>query len=301
MRKKRSRVPILLAVVLSVSVHLGGLHVYAIPQPDTTMPEEDFIELVELPKKPVVEKKKQNKDPKGKIVDLGPEDDTEPPPEQADYLAARNMRADKETVKRGGPIDGAVPLAPQINRPGSEKESERESSEGESKRKLDAKNREDFDGSVRVDTGKGEDLTKEDLMLSMADIKRQVGPPKGNFEYLPEVSQGDITVLNAQRYAHAAFFNRWFKIIRVYWNPFAVLSPYDIPQGRHRTDLRITVLEDGTITDVAIINTSGYTVIDEVAVRAVKKSSPVPDVPKAIIEDGRFIIEIGFIVDADYR
>ena len=61
---------------------------------------------------------------------------------------------------------------------------------------------------------------------------------------------------------------------------------------------RVKVLLDskGNIVDVMIQSTSGISELDEAAVESFNQAGPFPNPPKGMIQNGRALIEWGFVV-----
>jgi TonB family protein len=222
----------------------------------------------------------------GQVVDLGPERPDDPlPPRDARYLSERNMRTDRETVRKA--------------RPGGD----------DVKKRIDPdRGEEDFSGKTSVRDGTESSIknktesayTRKDLLLSMADIDGVLKGDHGSFDYLPEVARGDITSLNARRYAYAAFYNRLKKVIVFYWEPWSAVERIGWTGRTLETRLRMVVDADGTLESVEVVSSCGYPVIDAAAVRALRKSAPIYNIPKALLnEEDKFDEVWAFYITAN--
>ncbi|MDZ5646262.1 TonB family protein [Nitrospirillum sp. BR 11828] len=58
--------------------------------------------------------------------------------------------------------------------------------------------------------------------------------------------------------------------------------------------LAISVVADGQVRDAAILTSSGSSVLDDIALRAVSQAAPLPPPPEALLTDGRFSFTVPF-------
>lgn len=283
-----------MVVVVSAAVHLYALHAFSIPEPSPKPEDPNIIELVNLSEKPEPEKKKPEEKLKGQVVDLGPEDpnDKTPPPENSRLLSERNMRTKRETIKRsrsktGSP--GARSIKNKKPKAAAKKSKKKRSAKKNEKIKTAKKGKGQPAGSART---KPEDLTREDLKLTMADMRQALTGDNGSIDYVPNAAKGRFTSLNARKFAYAAFYNQIKKVIRFYWEPNRAASTIRWSGQSLETRLRVVVQANGTLASVETVKSSGYPVLDAAAIRAVRKAAPFYNVPKGLLNEDNQLNDI---------
>ncbi len=132
---------------------------------------------------------------------------------------------------------------------------------------------------------------------------RERGAP-GSTEKIDDVEEGDASVLNAQRWKYASFFNRMRDGIDSHWDPAARRRERD-PDGRiSGTKTRITRVmmilnPDGSLHKVKTLKSSNVDYLDEEAIQAIRQAAPFPNPPLGMLdpEDGKLHLPVGFIVE----
>jgi len=287
MKSTGKNAPRLAAIFVSALLHMGVLYAYSIP-PSGSVEDEEIIQVMRAPElaSAVAPRPEPDEKPAGQVVDLGEQSpDDPPPPENARYLSERNMRVERETVRKGRPGGG-------------ERKNNISLGRGEDDRSRDSSAR---DGAVSRAKNRGESAyTREDLLLSMADIDDVLKGDHGSLDYLPQAARGDITSLNARRYAYAAFYNRLKKVVAFYWEPWPAVERIGWTGRTLETKLRLVVEADGTLESVEVVSSCGYPEVDAAAVRALRKSAPIYNIPKALLnKEGRFDEVWSFYITAN--
>jgi len=275
-------------VALSAGVHLFALHAFSFPEASAGPESPEIIELVTLPEDLKLEIKELEKLLKGQVVDLGPEDpnDRTPPPEDSSFLSERNMRTKRETVNPSRGRTGS-PGARQAKKEESSKSNKLKGaiSPSDNKGGSETWHRKGRGLPLEVAKADPEALTREDLMLSMADLQYALAGDNGSIDYVPSAVRGEFTSLNARKFAYAAFYNQIKKIIRFYWEPDRAISQIGWTGVTLETRLRVVVNADGTLDSVEPIKSSGYPMLDAVAIRAVRKAAPFYNVPPGLLNE----------------
>lgn len=132
---------------------------------------------------------------------------------------------------------------------------------------------------------------------------KELGLP-GSRDKVDDVDKGDASILNAQRWKYASFFNRMKDAIDEHWDPVARLRARD-PDGRiNGTKTRITRLmiilnPDGSLHKVKTSKSSNVDYLDEEAIQAIRKAAPFPNPPPGMLnpDDGKLHVPFGFIVE----
>ncbi len=402
MRKKENITVRALAILISVVLHLYAAYVFPVPA-DTADNDKTYIELARLPEeieqtppekeedpeqespppkteklkpepeKPEPEEKDRKKPPTKivyfphRIVDLGRplESDPEEAPDNARFLSQRNMKTDRETVKRSKARTGSPDEKPEgdkkpaknpepttkdyDNKPAGknktkDKTSRKNTAENDKKKaeranpapdkqaakrtssqtqrstkksapspsvrtspskspsplKAPSQQKQREKKEVQIARNKAERVKKEDLEISQYDLSKTYESDDGSIEYFsPDMARGEITSLNSKSLTYAAFYNRINKIIRFYWEPHKPLKQIKWTGTPLKTRLRIVMKDNGDLVSVSVVRSSGYSLVDTAAVRAVRKAAPFYNVPKALLnEDDQFIYNLGFIIEA---
>ncbi len=275
---------------MSALIHAGVLHSYPFAAGEKNIARPEIVELVPLPREDKKTRETEHeRDLKGQVVDLGPERPSDKAPsEDTRFLSERNMRTDLETVKHSMKRTGS-PERPSVN-----KESLREPYKNSPSAGRQGGRGED--GSIkRPDKGEGlksgtpghgsRDYSRDDLMVSMADIKHALKADDGSIDYLPDVLKGELTALNARKYTYAAFYNRMKKVISFYWEPGSAISKINWTGATLETRLQVVINRDGGLDRVEILTSSGFPLVDAAAVRAMRKAAPFYNVPPGLLND----------------
>ncbi len=83
--------------------------------------------------------------------------------------------------------------------------------------------------------------------------------------------------LNTKEFKYISYFSKIKSKIELVWT-YPQVSVIRGEQGT--VHLKFTIVEDGNLEDVQLIKSSGYSALDEEAIRAVKMASPYPPLPK---------------------
>jgi TonB family protein len=297
------------------------------PQPLMSLPEVD----AEREKK-IEEARKPEEDPKaeGQVVDSA-----KPPveirPDEARYLSEHDIKVEKQTkgkpgdgeagarVERRGPASPAQPPTPQRGKKGSpvpgplamrapaahtldgSREGLPIAADGtERRRGENPASAESAEGGGPAAEGSGEDQPTPkvaELRPSDGDITRAVGA--GSNDYLPDVDEGEETLLNTKRWRFANFFNRVKRAVAHSWHPE---QPYRLrdPTGQiyglknRFTVLKVSLHPDGTLRDVLVEKPCGVDFLDDEAISAFKEAQPFPNPPLGLVDKGSNLITFRF-------
>lgn len=126
----------------------------------------------------------------------------------------------------------------------------------------------------------------------------------GSRDKVDDLDQGDASILNAQRWKYASFFNRMKDNIDQHWDPVARLRARD-PDGRvngtktRTTRVMIILNADGSLHKIKTQRSSNVDYLDEEAIQAIRKAAPFPNPPPGMLDpkDGRLHVPFGFIVE----
>lgn len=132
---------------------------------------------------------------------------------------------------------------------------------------------------------------------------KEWGAP-GSRDKIDDVEKGDASILNAQRWKYASFFNRMKDDIDQFWDPVARLRARD-PDGRingtktRTTRVMIILNPDGSLHKIKTQKRSNVDYLDEEAIQAIRQAAPFPNPPPGMLdpEDGKLHVPFGFIVE----
>ncbi|OGP61037.1 MAG: hypothetical protein A2V67_03570 [Deltaproteobacteria bacterium RBG_13_61_14] len=255
-------------VLASLSLHGAGFYGWdptARPGREKAKPEEKVIELV--PFKPLEEPFPVH----GQVVETPDLPAADQAPENARFLAERNLRVDRETLgrvaDRAGRRSGAMtpPVPPPL--PPAETQEP------------------------------GLRLAAKELYPSFRDLWQMVPDAGGRIDHVEGVAQGEVTALNTQEFRYAAFYNRLKQAVRAYWDPQPAVLRSGMPRHNLDTYLRFVTDADGKLLLVEVIHSCGYPAVDQAAVRAMEQATPLYGVPKGLLNEKGELDEVfGFHV-----
>jgi TonB family protein len=130
------------------------------------------------------------------------------------------------------------------------------------------------------------------LLPTATTFERLSGGPG---ERLPDVDQGDATLLSTRRFKYADFHLRVKESIVREWDPNRLFDARD-PDGRRFGRARKTatvdiVLEpDGALREVRLVHGSGLEFYDRELVRAIHAAAPFPNPPRALVRAGAIVL-----------
>ncbi len=110
------------------------------------------------------------------------------------------------------------------------------------------------------------------------------------------VPKGDVISLNTKSYKYISYFTHIKRKIELVWE-----YPREaVEMGQEGTlVLRFTILKDGRLAGVWLVQSSGYRLLDEEAINAVKEAAPFNPIPDRLKKDhlnieARFTYSLGF-------
>jgi TonB family protein len=114
--------------------------------------------------------------------------------------------------------------------------------------------------------------------------------------YLPDVEEGDATVLNTRQFKFATYFNRIGRAIDQHWDPnraYLARDPDGSVYGRKDriTQVRIRLDSDGGLKELTLVRGCGLDFLDQEALKAVREAAPFPNPPPAMVHDEQ--VDIG--------
>tara|TARA_B100001094_G_C18065369_1_gene737182 strand:+ start:161 stop:1048 length:888 start_codon:yes stop_codon:yes gene_type:complete len=103
---------------------------------------------------------------------------------------------------------------------------------------------------------------------------------KGYQDYIEDDMEiGDRIDINTADYRYISYFTSMRKAIELVWN----YPPMAIRRGQHgAVGLQFTIFKNGTVKNLRIVNSSGYSALDNAIVEAIKISSPFSPLPRGL-------------------
>ncbi len=110
------------------------------------------------------------------------------------------------------------------------------------------------------------------------------------------VPQGDVISLNTKSYKYISYFTHIKRKIELVWEYPQVAANLG-EEGR--LTLKFTILKDGRLAGVWLVQSSGYRLLDEEAIRAVREAAPFNPIPERLKKDhlnimANFTYTLGF-------
>jgi TonB family protein len=143
------------------------------------------------------------------------------------------------------------------------------------------------------------------LTPSDAAVARSTGTPVN--DYLPNLDEGDETLVNSRQWKYASFFNRVKRAVAEHWHPDVDYRTRD-PDGSvygiadKYTVLQVTLNPDGSLREpVAIVKTCGVDFLDDDAIDAFRMAAPFPNPPQDLVDPTTHTItfKFGFLFEID--
>lgn len=119
---------------------------------------------------------------------------------------------------------------------------------------------------------------------------------KFSHTYPKDVEKGDTISLNTRSYKYISYFTHIKRKIELVWEYPRIAAELG-QEGR--LTLMFTILKNGRLAGVKLVHTSGYHLLDEEAIRAVKEAAPFHPIPDRLQKDhlnilANFTYTLGF-------
>ena len=265
-----------LAVLLSVAVHIiSGLELgrYAATHAPTRrpLPERQGVKVRIVDKKPAkkpADSKQPDPDHLPKILET-PLTPTKPPP-KADYAGAQ----DHATTK-------PMKIADHIPRdrakdPGAKGKPKASPKAAPPTPKQDVKA---GDGRVAISSKPVKPRTAYEALLPMSDNDLLGQVDAGYQDYLDDKAQvGDRIDMNTSEYRFLGYFTNMRKAIELVWN-----YPMDAARRgmQGEVGLEFAISRDGHATQIKVIKSSGFPILDRAIIEAIQAASPFAPLPQS--------------------
>jgi protein TonB len=256
-------------LIASIVFHMALLFVFSLITIESTKPAEEPI-AIEF----------EEGDNNFEFNDFPQENETD---EEVDThrFSDKNRKVDEESVALGSPYGGgssrpSYPSIPsQPSPPAFEPETPKEYKKTPEETYLDARLKKDYYKKTQPKTNK-ERLSVEDLLPDSADVAR-LDQPLGTTS--DGIKREDTVSLNTREFKYYAYFSHIKKQIEMAWS-----YPMEAQENDWGGRLNVVfVIEDnGSVSSVKLLKSSGYEILDNAAIRAIKFASPFNPIPKSI-------------------
>ena len=150
-------------------------------------------------------------------------------------------------------------------------------------------------------------LSMADLGLKPMKASRKpstYSPPSQSDDYLPNVKSGAQTSLNTREFQFYSYFERIKERLRMHWEPqlqrrvnILYARGEELPPADLLTKLDIILTKEGELTKILVLRRSGFSEIDEAAIKAFELAAPFPNPPSGMIENnGSVQLSWSFVV-----
>ena len=208
------------------------------------------------------------------------------PPEGQAHLGAQDHRTLRETRTENRPGtngDGTAGKA-QIQRDEQVQRPTRKPAVKEVEREVEIAA--DPHGQIRV-VRKGKARNAYEALLQDQVAQKEKFVKSGRTEYLDDkISQGDRVDLNTTNYKYLSYFIGLRKSIELTW----VYPSSAVRQGlQGEVRLEFKIERDGRMTQIRVLNSSGYEILDRAILDAIKLAAPFAPLPKSMAKDSLVI------------
>ena len=255
---------LLIFIVLSTVLHLTGF-VFTSSGSKNIRPEGKNRVTVRVVKK----MRNKTKDKSKKIVETKLEE-TEAP-ENADYKGYQNHKTEKQTkVKKV--LNTEKALDP--GQGGQSQLAKKPKKRGKNKASI---SRKAFQKSVKSDRLKPK--FNKGIYSALLPSSSELGGEltKGYQDHIEDdLADGDRVDINTSDYRYISYFTSMRKSIELVWN-YPANAVRRRQQGK--VGLQFTIFKNGSVSNVKVLDSSGYSSLDSAIVEAIKLSSPFSPLP----------------------
>jgi len=226
-------------------------------------------------------------------------------PKKADFLSAQNQQVDKQTKARNNgkfrngsarprvikqDQGAAMTSATHVLQTPQETVSEATTTD----EKLGLKG---FKPSLNKNLILKRAFNMNKTLAAQSQQSSEASGPSQTDDYLEDIEEGDVTLLNTKRFKFFSFYSRVKDQLRSNWNPLIreevsfiyatnrSLSSLD----RKKTSLKVTLNKSGYLEEIALLRSSGNKAIDTAAIQAFRLAAPFPNPPTEMLEKDKKI------------
>ncbi len=209
------------------------------------------------------------------------QEETDEKPDLINRVAVVTRKVEKEMVPREIPSEGERNRAITAKKAQPKAETQKHVMESDNETGAKSYKTEPVDmAETPLRVAKGEAAGKElpPIESLIPSIDQLV--LSGRVEELPrDVAEGPEISLNTSEFKYLSYFSKIKSAIKMVW-VYPEAAKMAGLQGN--LTLRFMLKSDGTLKDVKVLKPSGFPVLDDAAVKAIRKAAPYPAIPKAL-------------------
>lgn len=244
------------------------------------------IDAATKPDKPLVVELKDDQDRDNQRYEFNdfPQKNETDKEVDSNRLSDKNRQVERETIRRGSELGGGTSRPPAVRRSPSAQPDNPERNTNPDKTtaedRLIAKKETGSELAKKRDASPPQPekkrLTVEDLIPGGDDVAR-LDQPFGTTA--PGVTEQEDVSLNTTEFKYYSYFAHIKQRIELAWN-----YPHEAQERRESGRLTIvfTIESGGNVSSVKLIKSSGYEILDEYAINAVRFASPFNPIPASI-------------------
>ncbi|MGA1846596.1 energy transducer TonB [Deferribacter abyssi] len=261
----------LIFLIVSIAIHMSLFYFIKIKKPEIKNEKPIFVDIVkkkkDIPQKNDKKKKKILSEKDKILKKKGIEKKTEKIPKKDNNIVERKKLPEKKKKI-------VIPKKKKIPEKSKEmvKKKEKKGLNLNKQKTVEKKKEKKREEKKQVfDKGKDKKLTK-DQVASILNPKSIISKYAEKSEAGSKEGEDDVDV-RMMKYKYASYFKKFERRLYQVWH-----YPRNSAQrGEEGTvKIKFTILKDGTITNIRILQSSGYPYLDKEAVRALKKMKGIP-------------------------
>lgn len=284
-----------MSFIVSILIHLTFLALFAI------FADLGVISLPPQAKKFIVELFEQpRKEPAGGV------------PEELKRAAPRNVKVKKETAPKKIPLPATPPPAPKKiatarSQPRTTVVAKKPAKKAEMPtpvvtepaKKVAAKPPAAPEKKVETERAEVSAAREENLprLSQLLPTVEQLAKPVPREELIRDVEEGDAVSLNTTEFKYISYFSKLKDRIKMVWKYPEAAKIAGI-QGR--LTLQFVINGDGSLRYVKVLNSSGIPILDDEAVKAVRKAAPFYAIPSDLGENLNVVANFEYILSSVY-
>lgn len=218
------------------------------------------------------------------------------PPKEAQHWGQQDHQAKKETR-----IDPKIPR-PKAADPGQMREARKP--QQEQKRQTEPQLQAEQPKQKPQPRGQTQQLkdilqqqSYENLLAFTQNELQESEVQRGFSDYLDDsIENGEAIDINTQEYRYIGYFTGMRKAIELVWN-------YPSDAARRgiggNVKLKFIIQEDGKVSEISVLESSGHKALDRAIVEAIQLASPFAPLPKGFSKD-RLVIKGNFVYTLHY-
>ena len=247
------------------------------------------MKVVRIQRKPPEPEEEVRKDEdKGQIVELAePEEEIEPI--EADYLAEKSHRVEKETASKNYTINPEV-ISPEYAEESQvqyEDAIDVDATENSTGAQVgNQRNNPNESGKLFSNPSPFAKTNKKGLnkpTLASSTIQSLSGAPSND---LLNEEQANRTELNAHAYKYASYMNQIRRLVNFFWQQEIDNLQEPLVQDQYHTVVAVEITDKGILKSIEITTSSNSAGVDRCVTRAFQNAGPFPEPPVLLVENG---------------